>query len=119
LPDERHLRNLLILIRHACTASGTLPLTREIIERSVLGMSNDFERALNNPKFFDVLRNIDKTHELPGSEYDQLLLYNLSLLEYLSGNAWYAVNPAVRLLEKFHPAKRRSKPSPALKKKRK
>jgi hypothetical protein len=101
-----HLRNLMILIRGACTASGKLPLTSQAIERSVRDMSNAFERALNKPDFFKVLREIDKKHELPGSDYDQELLYNLSLLEYLNGEVWYAVNPAVRLLEKFQGPKR-------------
>jgi hypothetical protein len=101
-----HVRNLLILIRSACTAAGALPLTRHIAEQAVRGMSNDFERALNRPEFFEVLRQIDQTHDLPGSEHDQLLLYNLSVLEYLDGDAWYAVNPAVRALDKFKAPKR-------------
>ncbi len=69
-------------------------------------MSNDFERALNRPEFFEVLRQIDRSHVLPGSGHDQLLLYNLSVLEYLNGAAWYAVNPAVRVLEKLTPPRR-------------
>lgn len=100
-----HIRNLLILIRSACTVAGTLPLTHHIIERAVRGISNDFERALNRPDFFDVLRKIDQAKALQGSEHDQLLLYNLSVLEYLNGEVWYAVNPAVRMLEKFNPPK--------------
>jgi hypothetical protein len=66
-------------------------------------MSTDFKRALNDPAFFEVLRQVDRTRELPGSEHDQLLLYNLSILEYLNKEAWYALNPAVRLLEKSKP----------------
>src|SRR5262245_27123675 len=89
-----HVRNLLILLRSACTAAGAFPLSRGIVERAVRGMSNDFERALNRPEFFEILRQIDQSHDLPGSEHDQLLLYNLSALEYLNGDAWYAVNPA-------------------------
>jgi hypothetical protein len=74
-------------------------------------MTTDFERALNSPKFFDALIKIDATHKLPGSDYDQLLLYNLSVLEYLNGSAWYAVNPAVRLLDPFQlPSVAKSKP---------
>ncbi len=83
-----------------------MPLTRRVCEQAVRGMSNDFERALNRPEFFDVLRQIEQTHDLPGSEHDQLLLYNLSALEYLNGDAWYAVNPAVRVLEKFKAPRR-------------
>jgi len=82
-----HVRNLLILIRSACTAAGTLPLTRRITEQAVRGMNNDFERALNRPEFFETLRQIDQSHDLPGSDHDQLLLYNLSVLEYLNGDA--------------------------------
>jgi hypothetical protein len=77
-----------------------------MIELSVRGMSNAFERALNKPAYFEVLQEIDQTHDLAGSDYDQELLYNLSLLEYSNGNVWYSVNPAVRALEKFHTHKR-------------
>jgi hypothetical protein len=101
-----HARNLLILTRFACTAAGKLPLSLRVCEQAVRGMSNDFERALNRPEFFDVLRQIEQTHDLPGSDHDQLLLYNLSALEYLNGAAWYAVNPAVRALEKFKAPRR-------------
>lgn len=108
-----HLRNLLILIRSACTAAGTLPLNRRVIEQAVRGISNDFERALNHPDFFKTLRTIDQTKELPGSKDDQMLLYNLSVLEYLNGEVWYVVNPAVKALEKFksprRPARSRSR----------
>lgn len=100
-----HIRNLLILIRSACTIAGVLPLTRAVVELAVQGLSNDFERALNRPEFFKVLKQIDQTRDLPGSVHDQLLLYNLSVLEYLNGEVWYVVNPAVQALEKFKPRK--------------
>lgn len=100
-----HPRNLLILIRSACTASSALPLTQQRAEQSVRRMTTDFERALNSPTFFDALKKVDETHKLPGSDYDQLLLYNLSILEYLNGNPWYAVNPAVMLLDTFRSSK--------------
>ncbi|MDG4551825.1 MAG: hypothetical protein P9F19_03050 [Candidatus Contendobacter sp.] len=105
-----HLRNLLILIRSACTVAGALPLTRRVIEQAVMGISNDFERALNHPDFFKTLRDIDRTKELPGSKDDQMLLYNLSVLEYLNGEVWYVVNPAVKALDKFKSPRRTTKP---------
>ena len=107
-----HLRNLLILIRSACTAAGILPLNRRVIEQAVRGISNDFERALNHPDFFNTLRDIDRTKALPGSKDDQMLLYNLSVLEYLNGEVWYVVNPAVKALEKFKSPRRASKSRP-------
>ena len=105
-----HIRNLLILIRSACTAAGALPLTHRTIEHAVRGISNDFERALNHPNFFKTLRDIDRTKELPGSDHDQMLLYNLSVLEYLNGEVWYVVNPAVKALEKFKSHRRATQP---------
>jgi hypothetical protein len=101
-----HVRSLLILLCSACAAASALPLTRRVAEQVVRGMSNDFERALSSPEFFEVLRQIDQSHGLPGSRHDQLLLYNHSVLEYLDGGVWYAVNPAVRALEKFKAPKR-------------
>jgi len=102
-----HLRNLLILLRSASTAAGQLPLTRSVAERAVRGLSTDFERALNSPEFFEVLSDVDETQSLPGSHHDRLLLYNLSILEYLNDTAWYDVNPAIRLLDKFGPVRRK------------
>ena len=96
-----HVRNLLILLRSACSWLDDLPITRDAAERAVRGMSNDFERSLNRPEYFDVLRQVEETHSLPGSEHEQSLLYNLSILEYLNGESWYTVNPAVKQLGKF------------------
>jgi hypothetical protein len=96
-----HVRNLLILLRYACSWLDDLPITRDVAERAARNMSNDFERALNRPEYFDVLRQVDETHSLPGSEHEQSLLYNLSILEYLNGESWYTVNPAVKQLRKF------------------
>lgn len=101
-----HVRNLLLLICEACTAAGQLPLTQPVSEHAVRKQSTDFERALNRPEFFDTLAQIEQTADLPGSEHDPLLMYNLSVLEYLNGDASYAVNPAVRELEKFKEARR-------------
>ena len=64
-------------------------------------MENGFERSLIRPSIFETLRQIDLTHELSGGEHDSILLYNLSVLEYMNGRVWYAVNPAVRNLAKF------------------
>src|SRR5213079_802653 len=96
----------LILLRSACDWLDDLPVTRSAVEQAVRGMTNDFERALNRPEYFEVLRQIDQTHDLPGSDHDQLLLYNLSALEYEDESPCYAINPAVRMLEKFTSPKR-------------
>ena len=104
-----HTRNLLILLRSACDRLDALPLTRAAVEEAVRGMRNDFERSLNKPEFFQVLQQIQQTHSLPGTDHDQLLLYNLSVLEYEDDKPCYSVNPAVRIMEKFKAAK---KPAP-------
>lgn len=64
-------------------------------------MRTAYERALNRPEFFDILRKIDETQDLPGTEDEQILLYNLSVLEYVNGKPCYAVNPIVRTMSKF------------------
>ena len=96
-----HTRNLLILLRSACDYLDTLPVTRTVLEEAVQGMRTDFERALNRASFFDTLRQIDRTQDLPGTEDEQVLLYNLSILEYINGEPCYAVNPVVRTMSKF------------------
>jgi hypothetical protein len=96
-----HARGLMQLMRAACITSGSLPLTHAVAEQVVQQASNDFERALNKPEYYDTLRQIAKEKSLPGSDNDQLLLYILSVLEYLNGGQWYAVHPAVQEIEKF------------------
>jgi hypothetical protein len=96
-----HLRNLLILIRSAFVKTGLLPLSRDIVEQTIRGSSNDYERAIDTFEYFKVLKNIHETKTLTGSTMDKILLNNLSVLEYLNGQVWYSVNPVVRELEKF------------------
>jgi hypothetical protein len=96
-----HLRNLLILVRSTCLSAGTLPLTYLDAEKAVREMGNGHERALTKPEYFDVLRQIDRSKQLTGGEYDPMLLYYLNVLEYQNGEVWYAVNPAVRQLKRF------------------
>ena len=107
-----HTRNLLILLRSACDRLDALPLARSAVEEAVRGMCNDFERSLNKPEFFQVLQQIQQKHSLPGTEHDQLLLYNLSVLEYEDDTPCYSVNPAVRIMEKFKAAKKVAPRSP-------
>lgn len=101
-----HLRDLVMLLRSAGELVKELPVTRVAAQRAVREKSNDFKRALNRPELFDALRRVDEEHDLPGSERDQLLLYNLSVLRYQNndGRVWHAVHPAVRLMEKFNRA---------------
>jgi len=103
-----HVRGLLGLLRSACERLDDLPITRLAAEQAVQGVSIDNDRALNRPEYFDILREIDRTHELPGRSEEQVLLFNQLVLEYLNGKAWYAVHPTVKLLDKF-----RSVPLPA------
>jgi AAA ATPase domain len=95
-----HVRSLFVLIRSACTVAGALPLTGHVVKQAVRDMSRFYEQTLNRAEL-DVLRQIDRTHALLGSDHDQVLLYNLNVLQYLNGAAWYAVNPVVRALERF------------------
>ncbi len=96
-----YLRNLLIMVRSACDYIDDLPLSRAVVEQAVNGMRTDFERALNRPEYYRILREVYDTQELPGSLEDQLLMYNTSILEYLNGDVCYAVNPVVQTLRKF------------------
>ena len=96
-----HARSLFQLLRSACDRLDDFPLTHAVVEQAVREVSNSFERALDNPEFYDDLRQIDEAHDLVGITHKQVLLYNFSVLEYLNAEPWYAVNPTVRLLKKF------------------
>jgi len=99
-----HTRNLLILLRSACDYLDALPITQGVLKEAIQGMRTDFERALNRSSFFNTLRFIDRTQHLPGTEDEQILLYNLSILEYINGESCYVVNPLVRTMSKFQEA---------------
>lgn len=95
------MRNLLIMVRAACDYLDDLPITRLVAEQAITGMRTDFERALNLPDYYGVLKQVEETQALPGSKYDQVLMYNMSILEYLNGEPCYVVNPVVQTLHKF------------------
>jgi len=96
-----HARNLLVLLCAACDRLDALPITRPIGERAVREMRNAFERALDNPAYFDVLRAVNASHKRPTGPFAELLLYNLSILEYVDDSPCFFVNPAVRLIGDF------------------
>lgn len=96
-----HIRNLLIMVRSACDYIADLPLKRGDAEKAVALMRMDFERALNKPEFYNELRKVEETHDLPGGLDDQVLMYNMSILQYINGEDCYVVNPVVRTLHKF------------------
>ena len=99
-----HTRNLLILLRSACDYLDALPITQGVLKEAIQGMRTDFERALNRSSFFGTLRQIDRAQDLPGTEDEQILLYNLIILEYINGEPCYVVNPVVRTMSKFQEA---------------
>ena len=96
-----HLRTLHILLRSACVRLNDLPITRFAAEQAIGEMRVGMERALTRPDFFHTLKQIDETHVLPGSNLDEMLLYNQYVMEYLNGDVWYGVNPIVKMMSKF------------------
>jgi hypothetical protein len=96
-----HQRNLMILIRSAIVEAGQPPIMRAHADLAAQALRNGFQRALSRPEYFEVLRAVDQTHEMPGTEHDQLLLQNHFVLEYCNGDPWYAVNPVIRDLSRF------------------
>ncbi len=96
-----HLRNLLILLRSACLNAERLPIEFQHAKSAVLEMGNGYERALTKPGLIEAMRQIDKTQQLSGSDHDQMLLHYLYVLKYPNDKVWYALNPAIRELDRL------------------
>jgi hypothetical protein len=53
---------------------------------------------------FNLLANVAKNKQVRNDTQHQAMLYNLSVLEYMNGDRWCDVHPAVRVLPEFKDA---------------
>jgi len=95
-----HIRDLMIMIRQACTYLDELPITMEVAEKVVNKHREDYRRAI--PKdYWKKLAEVDKTKDIDNSLEYQNMLYYLMVMFYLNDKSWYDVHPAIKELERF------------------
>jgi len=101
-----HVRNLLIYFRSASDYVDALPFTEEAVRRGIRQHINTYSRAIPE-KHWELLAQLHLAPDkyIPNDDEHQLMLADLSILEYMNGEEpWYAVNPVVKELEKFNRA---------------
>lgn len=99
-----HIRELMIMIREACTYLDDLPITMEVAEKVVNKQRENSRRAISKD-YWVKLAEVDKTKEVDdnGLEYQNMLYYHMVLL-YMNDENWYDVHPIIKELERFKQA---------------
>jgi len=97
------IRLLAYTIELAQGNGGKIPIDRMIAERAFLRLVNEYGRMVPD-KHFELLANVAKNKKVLNDTDHQAMLYNLSVLEYMNGNRWCDVHPAVRDISDFQDA---------------
>lgn len=79
---------------------GKIPITRKLAERAFRRLVNEYGRMVPDDHF-DLLAKVAKNKQVRNDIQHQAMLYNLSVLEYMNGDRWCDVHPAVRELAEF------------------
>lgn len=103
-----HPRDLMILVRQACVyAPGAVwpqPITLEVVKRAEAQLVATYSRMIPE-EHYPFLARVYLTKQVQSNEAHELMLYNLSVLEYVNGMPpWHDVHPAVTQLPKFQAA---------------
>jgi hypothetical protein len=111
-----HVRNLMMFARGSTLyASGRLPITLIVVQRAIAQTISVLEPSLR-PHDWDLLAELelsDRQKWDSNSADQRRLLDNLCVMEYINGGdenpfqkatPWYAVNPALRVLDAFEDA---------------
>lgn len=95
-----HPRHLMTLVRSAVSFEEEAPVSQESARRSVQRLANDYSRAI--PKeHWPLLARVRRDRSVENDEEHQLMLLNLSVLEYQNDFYWCDVHPAVRRLSRL------------------
>ena len=105
-----HPRDLMILVRYACTYAPRdvwpRPITPDVARRAEARLVAEYSRMIPEDHF-PLLARVHLLKTVQNDEAHQLMLYNLSVLEYVNdAPPWHDVHPAVTQLRKFQEALR-------------
>ncbi|MEM1115640.1 MAG: P-loop NTPase fold protein [Bacteroidota bacterium] len=103
-----HLRDLMRLIRQACsyTADGE-KISTEAVRNAIQEIVNGYQRSILDSEL-PRLVEIHRTHHLPNHEDCEDLPLKLLVLEYRNGQPWHDVHPAVLQTALFQDAAQES-----------
>lgn len=108
-----HVRQLMQMMRTACiTASGRshAKIMAEDVTYAVKQEQFNFERFIPQ-NHYPVLAQVCLTKNINKDEISELILFNLSVLEYNGKNRWNYPNPVVKQNEEFQKALRDARQS--------
>ena len=108
-----HVRQLMQMMRTACiTASGRshAKIRAEDVTYAVKQEQFNFERFIPQ-NHYPVLAQVYLTKNINKDEISELILFNLSVLEYNGKNRWNYPNPVVKQNEEFQKALRDARQS--------
>jgi len=82
---------------------GGIPISEKVAERAFRRLINEYGRMVPD-EHFPLLAKVAKNKQVRNDTEHQAMLYNLSVLEYMNGDRWCDVHPAVRELAEFKDA---------------
>ena len=108
-----HPRDLMRLVTYACfhapIEKWPRPIDLAVAQRAEAEMIEEYSRLVPEEHYAKLAR-VHLRHVVENDADHQVMLYNLSVLEYLNGPPpWHDVHPAVRGLPKFQEALKRER----------
>ena len=103
-----HPRHLMTLVRYAFDFVEDLPVTLDSVEKAVRRMVNDYGRSIPH-EHWKLLAEVYKRQAVRNDPQHQLMLFNLSVLEYQNKDRWCDVHPAVCRLPEFQKVRKGSR----------
>ena len=97
------IRLLGYTIEMAEAGGGKIPVPKRYAERAFRFLINEYGRMVPD-RHFELLAKVAKNKKAKNDTDHQAMLYNLSVLEYMNGDRWCDVHPAVRELAEFKDA---------------
>jgi hypothetical protein len=97
------IRLLAYAIEMAQARGGKIPINQKLAEQAFRRLVNEYGRMVPD-EHFELLARVAKTKKARNDSDHQSMLYNLSVLEYMNGDRWCDVHPAIRELSEFKDA---------------
>jgi hypothetical protein len=97
------IRLLAYVIEMAQAKGAKTPINKSMAEQAFRRLVNEYGRMVPD-EHFELLARVAKNKKVRNDSDHQSMLYNLSVLEYMNGDRWFDVHPAIRELSEFKDA---------------
>jgi len=95
-----HPRELMRLVQDAVLFVDNPPVSRTAVRKAVRRLSNGYDRSIPE-EHWPKLARVYRDQKVKNDEAHQLMLFNLSVLEYQNEDRWCDVHPAILELPQF------------------